>query len=268
MRTGYVRTNDGVQLYYEEAGTGSDVLLIHGRAMNLRWWKANFDILASRFHVVAVDLRGCGSSDKPAWGHNTARYAKDVHDVLHGLGLHDATLVGWSLGARTCYAYLELFGGERLRGVVIVDDTVHPDLHEPAPPGSGQQPGESDTAFARRSMRRMVSPADPEALADEELSWMLQENGETPAAAAMNAETTKDWRPLCAAIAVPVLVATGRHSGALPGCEYAAQHIPGARLEVFEQSGHALFYTEADKFNRVVADFVYEVTDGGADAQR
>jgi len=42
----------------------------------------------------------------------------------------------------------------------------------------------------------------------------------------------------------------------LPGCIYAAEHIPEARLEVFEESGHCPFYTEADKFNRMVAEFV------------
>ena len=53
-----------------------------------------------------------------------------------------------------------------------------------------------------------------------------------------------------------MLVTTGRHSGALPGCRYAADHIPGARLEIFDESDHAPFYSEARKFNRVVADFV------------
>ena len=46
------------------------------------------------------------------------------------------------------------------------------------------------------------------------------------------------------------------HSGALPGCRYAAEQIPGARLEVFEERQHVPFYTEADRFNRLVADFV------------
>ena len=55
---------------------------------------------------------------------------------------------------------------------------------------------------------------------------------------------------------MPVLVATGRHSGAFPGCQYTADHIPGARLEIFEDSDHAPFYSEAEKFNRVVTEFV------------
>jgi pimeloyl-ACP methyl ester carboxylesterase len=57
-------------------------------------------------------------------------------------------------------------------------------------------------------------------------------------------------------IDVPVLIAAGRHSGALPGCIYAADHIPGAKLLVFERSGHCPFYTEAPGFNAAVTEFV------------
>ena len=256
-QAGYVRANDGVRLYYEEAGSGKPIVLIHGGGLSLAWWKRNFPALAEKFHVIAADTRGCGRSDKPLWGHRTARYAKDVFDIIEALGLFDVTLVGWSVGARTCYSYLELFGHHRLRGVVIVDETVHASVHEPPPDGSAQREGESDEEFARRMMRIMASPQNPDALPDEELGWMMDTLSDLPAAQGLSADyQAQDWRHLCPVIIVPVLVATGRHSGARPGCEYAANHIPGATLVVFENSGHALAYTEAEKFNRVVADFV------------
>jgi len=86
---------------------------------------------------------------------------------------------------------------------------------------------------------------------------MMGSAANLPAAATLSADyRAQDWRPLCPVINLPVLVAAGRQSGALPGCVYAAEHIPGAKLVVFEQSGHCLFYTEADKFNRVISEFV------------
>ena len=256
-RTGYVRTNDGVRLYLEEAGSGKHIVLIHGGGLSLVWWRRNFPVLAEQFHVIAPDTRGCGGSDKPAWGHRTARYAKDVYEIIEKLGLRDVTLVGWSIGARTCYSYLELFGKHRLQGVVLVDETVAYEVHQPAPPGSEQQPNESTEAYQRRSMRAMVSPRDPAQVTEEELEWMMASAANLPAAATLKADyRAQDWRPLCPVIDVPVLIVAGRHSGALPGCIYAAEHIPGARLVVFEQSGHCPFYTEADRFNTVVAEFV------------
>ena len=256
-RSGYVRANDGVQLHYDEAGAGGHVILIHGGGLSNAWWQRNFHVLAERFHVIAPDTRGCGRSDKPAWGHRTARYAKDVRDIIEALDLQDVALVGWSIGTRTTYSYLELFGSDRLRGAVLVDETVHITLHDPPEPGRPQQPGESDHDFGRRWVADMFSPKSFQRLTEDELAWMIGSRADTPGSETLGSDyLAQDWRPLCPTIDLPVLVTTGRNAGAYPGCVYAAEHIPGARLEVFENSGHALFYEEADKFNRVVAEFI------------
>ena len=256
-RSGYVRANDGVRLYYDEAGYGRHVILIHGGGLSNVWWRRNFPVLAERFHVIAPDTRGCGRSDRPAWGHRTARYAKDVRDIIEALDLHDVTLVGWSIGTRTTYSYLELFGSDRLRGAVLVDETVHITLHDPPEPGKPQQPGESDEDFNHRWLASMFAPESLDRLTAEEQAWMVGSQTDTPGSETLGADyLAQDWRPLCPTIDLPVLVTTGRHAGAYVGCVYAAEHIPGARLEVFENSSHALFYEEADKFNRVVADFI------------
>jgi pimeloyl-ACP methyl ester carboxylesterase len=162
-----------VRLYFEQAGSGKPVMLVHGGGLSSVWWQRNFSVLAKEFHVIAADTRGCGRSDNPEWGHRTARYAKDVHEIIETLGLHDVVLVGWSIGARTCYSYLELFGRHRLRGVVLVDETVAYEVHEPPPRGSEPQPGESTEAYQRRTMRAMVSPQDPAQVGDDELEWMM-----------------------------------------------------------------------------------------------
>ena len=179
----------------------------------------------------------------------------DVHQLIHDLGMRDVTLVGWSCGARTSYSYLMLFGSHRLRGVAIVDDTVHHTVHEPAPDEFKQQAGESEAAHLRRCLRLMVSPENPAALSDGEIDWMAAAFTKTHASLGADGQA-QDWRPLCPVIDLPVLIASGAHSGALPGCRYAADHIPAARLEIFAHSGHGLFYTEAEKFNRIVTDFV------------
>jgi non-heme chloroperoxidase len=251
----YIRTNDNVRLYYEEAGSGKDVVLIPGAGASMAWWQRNFAVLAEQFHVVAVDMRSTGNSDHCDWGHNCARYAMDVHQLIHALGMHDVTLVGWSCGARTCYSYLMLFGNHRLRGVVVVDDTVHHTVHDPTPEEFIKQADESDEAYMRRFMRLMVAPENPEAVTEEEVDWMTAAFSKTHESLGADGQA-QDWRPLCPVIDLPVLITSGAHSGALPGCRYAAEHIPGARLEIFAHSGHGLFYTEAEKFNRLVADFV------------
>ena len=94
---------------------------------------------------------------------------------------------------------------------------------------------------------------------DAELDVLLEESREnTPAQGVTLGPDyqAQDWRPMLPSIDLPVLITTGGRSGAYPGCRYMYEHIPGARIEVFEESGHVLFYEEPDRFNAVVAEFI------------
>ena len=261
-RTGFVSANDGVRLYYEDTGSGNPIFLIHGGGLSLGWWSRQVPDLSRRFRVIAADTRGNGRSDKTPWGHRTARYAMDVRQIIETLGLDDVTLVGWSIGARTVLSYLELFRGYRLKGVVLVDEVPSIDVHDPnGPPEPGTEhetePPPQDEAERRRSeLRKNFVSLD---VSDEELERLLAESREnTPAQGVTLGPDyrAQDWRPLLPSIDLPVLIATGGRSGAFPGCRYMYEHIPGARIEVFEGSGHVLFYEEPDRFNEVVAGFV------------
>ncbi len=273
-RTGFVEANDGVRLYYEDKGRGKPVVLIHGGGLSRGWWSKQIPVLSQRFRVIAADTRGNGRSDKTPWGHRTARYAMDVRQIIETLDLDEVTLVGWSIGARTVLSYIELFRGYRLKGVVLVDEVPSIEVHdppdppeteaepppedetEPPPEDEVEPPAADETARRRRELRKMFVSLD---VPDDELDRLLEESREnTPA----QGETlgpdyrAQDWRPMLPSIDLPVLITTGGRSGAFQGCRYMYEHIPGARMEVFEGSGHALFYEEPDRFNAVVAEFV------------
>ena len=270
-RTGFVEANDGVRLYYEDTGQGKPVVLIHGGGLSLGWWRWQIPVLSQRFRVIAADTRGNGRSDKTPWGHRTARYAADVREIIESLDLHEVTLVGWSIGARTVLSYIELFRDYRLKGVVLVDEVPSIEVHdppepeteppledeaEPPPKDETEPPPEDETARRRWQLRQMFVSLD---VSDEELDVLLEESREnTPAQGVTLGPDyqAQDWRPMLPSIDLPVLITTGRKSGAFPGCQYMFEHISGARMEVFERSGHVLFYEEPDRFNAVVAEFV------------
>ena len=258
VASGHIITNDGVKLHYDEAGVGKAIVLIHGGGLSNIWWEKNLVALSHQFHVIAPDTRGCGQSQRTPWGHHTARYAEDIRDIILSLGLYDVTLVGWAIGARTCFSYLELFSAHRLRSVVLVDETVHISIHKKSQHNSDKQPGESAEEHRRRTIRTMLGPVYGPRATEEEINRLAESHSRySPLGETLGPDyRAQDWRPLCPAINVPVLVTTGRYSGAFPGCQYAAEHIPRARLEIFEESDHGLFYSEAEKFNRLVADFV------------
>ena len=98
-----VTTSDGVRLSYLEAGSGKPLVLIPGWSQTAEQFKFQLEGLSDRYHVIALDLRGHGDSDKPVFGYRIQRLAKDVADVLKALDLKDVTILGHSMG---CFVVL------------------------------------------------------------------------------------------------------------------------------------------------------------------
>lgn len=96
---------NGVHIHYVEGGQGSTVILMPGWPQT--WWAFNriMPKLAERYHVVAVDIRGMGASDKPAAGYDKKNMAKDIHELVKSLGLTKAHIVGHDIGSQVAYAY-------------------------------------------------------------------------------------------------------------------------------------------------------------------
>lgn len=84
-------------LYYEAAGAGDPVVLIHGGQMDRRMWDDQFLPYARQLRVVRYDVRGYGRSVMPATPYSSVN---DLHALLRGLGIARADLVGLSLGGR------------------------------------------------------------------------------------------------------------------------------------------------------------------------
>ncbi len=84
-----VRVN-GVELYYEDVGSGDAVVLVHGVWMSSRCFAPQLEGLADRHRVLALDLRGHGRSEHATSGHTVAQYARDLRAFLEALELREA----------------------------------------------------------------------------------------------------------------------------------------------------------------------------------
>ena len=117
--------DDGVRLDYTEFGdpSGRPVVLIAGFKAAATSWRYQIKPLEKAgYRIIAVDLRGHGTSDRPD-GTDMTRRGQDVRDLLDGLDLRDVVLVGGSMGGNTIWSYLDQFGSDRVGAVVIVDQT-------------------------------------------------------------------------------------------------------------------------------------------------
>ncbi|MER5319385.1 alpha/beta fold hydrolase [Streptosporangium roseum] len=96
---------NGIRLHYVEGGSGAPLLLLGGWPQT--WWQWNkvMPALARRYRVIAVDLRGMGSSSKPADGYDKKTMARDIHELVRHLGLTSVSIAGHDIGAMVAYAF-------------------------------------------------------------------------------------------------------------------------------------------------------------------
>ncbi len=95
IKHGFINVN-GTRLYFESAGSGDAVVLMHGFTLDTRMWDDQFLPLAQRYHVIRYDLRGFGQSALPtdaAYSH-----VEDLKALLDQLGIVNACLIGLSKG--------------------------------------------------------------------------------------------------------------------------------------------------------------------------
>lgn len=138
FKNAYAEVN-GVRLHYVIGGSGPLVILLPGWPQN--WWEYHkiMPALAGQYRVASVDIRGMGSSSKPAGGYDKKTMARDVAELICALGAKDAYVVGHDIGAQVAFA-VAANHPELTRKLVLVD-VAHPDaslMSWPLLPTQGQ----------------------------------------------------------------------------------------------------------------------------------
>lgn len=86
------------EIYYEVAGSGEPIILIHGNAGDLRHWDRQVDALATRYRVVRYDVRGFGRSSDPV-ENGACSHHGDLAALMDQLEIPRAHVMGWSMGS-------------------------------------------------------------------------------------------------------------------------------------------------------------------------
>ena len=110
-----------IDLYYEDHGSGSPVVLIHGWPLSgASWEKQTNALLAAGHRVITYDRRGFGRSSRTGIGYNYDTFASDLDKVLKKLDLKKVALVGFSMGSGEVTRYLGQYGTKRVRKAVLI----------------------------------------------------------------------------------------------------------------------------------------------------
>ncbi len=110
-----------IELYYEDHGSGSPVVLIHGWPLSgASWEKQLVALLGAGHRVITYDRRGFGRSSRPSVGYDYDTFAADLDALLKTLDLQQVDLVGFSMGTGEVTRYLAKYGTTRVRKTVLI----------------------------------------------------------------------------------------------------------------------------------------------------
>jgi pimeloyl-ACP methyl ester carboxylesterase len=118
-------SGNGMRLHVATTGSGEDVVMVHGLAANLAFWRLKIvPHLAANFRTTAYDLRGHGRSAMPANGYSPSNMAEDLKGVLDAGGIDAAHLVGHSFGGAVVMEFAARYP-ERVLTLTLADATVY-----------------------------------------------------------------------------------------------------------------------------------------------
>jgi non-heme chloroperoxidase len=268
------KENSGnIDLYYEDHGTGSPVILIHGWPLSGRSWEKQVPVLLDAGHrVITYDRRGFGESSKPTSGYDYNTFAEDLQKLVTKLDLRDVTLVGFSMGGGEVARYLGAYGAERVSKAVFIA-AVPPFLLKGSDNPEGVDGGVFDgikkalvadrPAFLSQFLSNFynVDVLGGKLISDQvvQLSWNIAA-GASPKGT-LDCVTTwgTDFRKDLQGIKVPTLVIHGDADRILPLAATAQRTnkaIQGSRLVVVEGGPHGLTWTHAENVNRHLVEFL------------
>ena len=271
-------TIHGHDVAFRTGGSGPVVLLIHGMAGSSTTWRDVMPTLAEHFTVVAPDLLGHGASAKPRGDYSLGAHASGIRDLLVGLNIGGASIVGHSLGGGIAMQFAYQFP-ERCERLVLVSsgglgEEVHPLLRAATLPGSEfvlpllAHPRVLNVAsLIPRALGRIGLRTRPD-LTEMARGYQSLSNPEArsafihtlrgvidPTGQRINASDR-----LYLASKMPSLIVWGRRDRIIP-VEHAQptyDGMPGCRLELFDEAGHFPQLDEPVRFARTLEDFFSE----------
>lgn len=255
----------GVPLFYQEAGSGPPVLWLPGLGADHAAWGGQTAALRGRYRCIAVDNRDCGRS-----GRATARYgirdmAADTVGLLDALGIDSAPFVGWSMGGAIAQE-LALSWPDRVSALVLLasydeGDPRADDRFALAAEIHRVMGYEAYLRFSHVSIfthRAYLRPGFIEGTRRRAMEYPYKQSVEDYERQ-MDAVLRHDARSRLGKVRCPTLVLGGAEDTLTPVERFSvtmAAAIPGARLEVIPEVGHALLWEQPEATTAAIAAFL------------
>ena len=272
-RSEFIEVEKNVRLHVSDLGEGSPIILIHGWPLSDEMFEYQYSALIKNgYRVIGITLRGFGHSDKPYGNYNYDVFAEDIKVILEELQIDNAVLGGFSFGGATVIRFaakynnahvskLALFGAaapsevirddfpyglsvEMLNSLIELNSVNRPQLIE-----------EFGKLFAATETGLPKSISNWLAGLQLQSSQYAMEQG-------LIMLRDSDLRNDLEKITTPTAIFHGKLDKLCPFdlAEQLHKGIEQSKLISFENSGHALFLEEREKFNEELIKFIKSKT--------
>jgi pimeloyl-ACP methyl ester carboxylesterase len=277
-----LRTDDGVSLHYEEAGSGTPIVFVHEFAGDHRSWEPQLRHFARTHRCIAYNARGYPPSDVPDGPerYEQARQRDDVVAVMDALDIRRAHVVGCSMGAFATLHFGLQHGtqGAASRALSLtlvgVGSGAHPALYRQFQRECVARAQEIhrlgmahlSATYGHGASRLQYLRKDPRGFA--EFAQQLASHSDAGSAHTMEGYQGRrpclyDLTDRMAAIDVPMLVVSGDEDElCLEPSLLIKRVVPRAGLSIVPCTGHAVNLEEPALFNRLLENFVHQVSHG------
>ncbi|MCD8030332.1 MAG: alpha/beta hydrolase [Bacteroides sp.] len=268
VRSGRIDVGNG-SLWYEEAGTGEAVILVHGHSLDHRMWDEQVEAFREKYRVIRYDLRGYGLSSSQTEDYPFT-HVEDLVRLMDALHIEQAHIVGLSLGGFVGADMLGWFP-ERMKSAVLACGNIR------KTPGPSQPMGEEESARRDREIAALKEKG-VDVMKKEWFEGLMNSGGsrkqrmEKPLWEMIEAWDV--WQPLHKEVRViagldaweklqekcpevPVLLIEGRS----PHNRYSENpeilnYLPQGRQIVLDDCGHMCNMEQPELFNEAVMEFL------------
>jgi pimeloyl-ACP methyl ester carboxylesterase len=214
--------------------------------------------------VVTIDMRGAGESDKPKDDYTSDLYADDLNSVIEEIQDKHIVVVGESMGCMAAIKYVTKYPGKAIKLVLVggTPKVVSTSGYSNGYPLEVVQKlldifQQSYSSGLKTFMKMTYSELGTHYLRELGIR-VFQKTTQEIAINSLSNYLKEDLRPLLGRIIIPTLILHGENDMAvtLSGAKYMHKNIPGSKMYVFKGKGHFPCITAAEKFNRIVEEFV------------
>jgi 3-oxoadipate enol-lactonase len=256
----------GVEIAYDDRGSGPSVVLLHGYPFSRSMWREQVEELKQTHRVVIPDLRGHGESAVTPAPATMQDMALDVAVIMENLNISRATVGGLSMGGYVALAFYRLFP-LRVRSLVLADTRAQADTEE----GKQNRAVQAEKAL-QEGMEGIADALLPKLLAPETVAkrpdivkrvreMMVKTEPEGAAAALHGMAQRQDQTAFLSRIISPTLIIVGREDSLAPLADAEMMHreIGGSRLVIIEGAAHIPNIERPEEFNRAFVKFLRDV---------